>query len=88
MDYEKCRNCSAHVIPYIFSRDKFNHPLPYEECTPTCKCNKGYWDRPSDHQGVEGFCGYAYPDSCQGPEHDYIMNWNDEKHCKEIHFLN
>lgn len=68
---EKCKHCSALIIPYF---GIFNNPqskLSDDLKEGTCKCNMDLRNRMK-----EGYYGWCHPDLCNGPEHKYIFDHN------------
>lgn len=68
---EKCKHCSALIIPYFGIFYKPQSKLPYDSKVGTCRCNVDVFDRLD-----EGYYGECHPDLCKGPEHRYIFDYN------------
>ena len=68
---EKCKHCSALVIPYFGISNKPQSKLPEDLKEGTCRCNVDAFDRLG-----RGYYGWCHPDLCKGPEHKYIFDHN------------
>ena len=82
MIHNKCKNCSALVVPYFSIWNKPNPKLPDQDKEGTCKCNVDSLNR-----NGEGYYGWCHPDECMGPEHKYYFDHTQTGH-PQIKFIN